>query len=363
MSALHGALANEPRTTRPKPTFRLIQGLRGLAALLVVAHHASILAVERLSAPWGVWRNGAAGVDLFFVISGFVMALTAPSLRAFARPGTEFFKRRIERIVPLYWIATTAKILLILLLPAAALHPVGGVWHLVASYLFLPSRDASGTVFPILVVGWTLNLEMMFYAIFAVALAFRIGPLRFLAPVLLTLAALGYFLHPTQTALASFTNPIVPEFLLGILLFRLYERGLRFPPWAMASLMISGFAVLLLVDGSQSRLRALIWGFPALAIVAAAIALEARMGHRLPAFARELGDASYSIYLTHTFALPLVGIALARIQVAPRWSTSAAILAGLIVSAAAGELVYRGLELPMIRFFRNGRKAAVASRT
>src|ERR1700756_2337701 len=137
-----------------------IQALRAVAALLVLAGHIStILIAEHKAASFPLFALGPFGVDLFFVISGFVMVYS--SERLFGQPGApfKFFARRLARIVPLYWAATS--ILVWFVVPYASTKAVLG------SFLFAPHIPSEA---PLLFVGWTLIFEMFFYAVFAIAL-------------------------------------------------------------------------------------------------------------------------------------------------------------------------------------------------
>jgi peptidoglycan/LPS O-acetylase OafA/YrhL len=196
---------------------------------MVVVHHATIMADERLGVVGHRWLSGAAGVDIFFVISGFVMALSSRSLAHKVSPGFEFLKRRVERIFPLYWIFTTLKIAIAIAIPASMVNGLGSTWHVIGSYLLIPSMGSSGTSFPILLVGWTLELEMMFYVVFAIALGLRARPLLILIPVLGLTALLPFAVHLPASPWEAYCNPIVVEFLFGIGLYEAYRRGVRLP--------------------------------------------------------------------------------------------------------------------------------------
>jgi exopolysaccharide production protein ExoZ len=127
-----------------------IQYLRAVAALGVVAYHAGI------EAGWAnTWplEGMSAGVDIFFVISGFIMWITTD--RTGMKP-IEFWRRRIERIVPLYWIVTTLAVLVAI--GSTSLGGKTNLWHVVSSYLFLPSTNPdTGKLEPIVSPGWSLN--------------------------------------------------------------------------------------------------------------------------------------------------------------------------------------------------------------
>ena len=297
-----------------------------------------------------MWLSGAAGVDIFFVISGFVMALSSRSLLMKPAPAAEFMKRRLDRIAPLYWLLTTVKLILLYTVTRRAAHETPG--HVLASYLFYPLRNALGNADPVLVAGWTLNFEMFFYLVFAGALLLRIKPLRFVPPVLAVIAGFGFFFL-LGTGPLFWCNPIVLEFLFGMLLFEAWQSG-RMPGIPLACILaIFGFGVLLGTPlGFYPTVRPLVWGLPALAIVAAALALEDRWGRHAPAFLLLLGDASYSLYLTHTLVLPLVVAVFRRVHSPALLHSVVITLAGASLSLVAGLLCYQLVERPILHFFR-----------
>jgi len=152
-----------------------IQALRGFAVMLVVLFHIQHYVAGRLQLPNLLPRFdiGVAGVDVFFVISGFIMVYA--SERLFAQPGgvRVFCLRRIVRIVPMYWAATTVLLVYVLARYADFGAVLGGAGrdYVIASYLFYPYVRPDGWGAPFLGVGWTLNYEMFFYAIFGLSLA------------------------------------------------------------------------------------------------------------------------------------------------------------------------------------------------
>lgn len=317
-----------------------IQVLRGLAAFGVLIFHAA----ERAGGSFGV---GAAGVDVFFVISGFIMWVVTAN-----RPTTpgRFLLRRLWRVAPLYWLIT-------LLMAGAAVAIPGSfpqlqpTWaRLGQSLAFWPHRDGLGLIAPILVPGWTLNYEMFFYLVFAGGL---LAPARLriwvVSAALAALVAVGVGLDRSDAVMATYTDPLLLEFVGGLWLGRAWMAG-RVPGRAIsASLLIGG--VLALTAGALSGVdvapgRIVIWGLPALAIVTGAVGLE-QAGHRLdwPPL-RRLGDASYSLYLVHGLAISVV----VRVLSAAGLSSSPLILAGgLAGGLAAGFVVYRLIERPLSR--------------
>jgi len=345
------------RSSRPK-TFRLIQVLRAVAALMVVAHHATILVEQRWHRTGVFWAGGAAGVDIFFVISGLVMTMSAQRVARSARGAWTFFQRRLERVVPLYWIATTTKVLLALALPALAINANGTVWHVVASYLFIPSLSPAHTMEPMLVVGWTLEIEMLFYLLYGASFLLRISPWCTVAPAFLALAYVRFGAVAPDSKVLLWGSTLNFEFLWGMALGACVLRG-RYPAtWLSAGLLVLGGALLFLTPLTFAEVwRPIVWGLPATAIVAGALGLERCLREAVPALVQRLGDASYSIYLTHGLVLPLLGAGLSRITMKPGAITWLVMVLGLFLSSVVGLACYQWLELPMLRWFQLRRKA------
>jgi peptidoglycan/LPS O-acetylase OafA/YrhL len=337
-------------------TFFLIQLLRAVAALMVVANHIIVLLNERLRVPGAPPLNGAAGVDLFFIISGFVMTISSQRLFGKADGMRTFLARRIERIVPLYWIATTAKILLVLAFPLLAINQIGSPWRVISSYLFLPTFDPR-MPHPVLNVGWTLNYEMLFYVFFAVALGLRVPVLRVLVPALGTISILSWMAKPTWPVWLVSYDSMVLEFLFGVLLAKATLAGRIAGRWLSAVLFAGGFVVLM--SFSDEHLRVFRFGLTALAIVTGAVGLESTLGKRVPRWVLAIGDASYAIYLVHGFVLPSVGLWMEDRQMLGPHTILVAFVAGMVGSTSMGILVHRYLEVPMMRTLRARRRDVI----
>ena len=342
-------------------TVYTIQALRGFAALLVVAQHTATMCIDvgRAQVPFRL--NGSTGLDIFFVLSGFIMPLSIRRASSGWCSAQRFFLRRLERIVPLYWIMTTVKLCKDLLLPGTVALSFS---HTVASYLFIPSRNALGEVVPLLPPGWTLNMEMVFYLLIAVALLLR-APLRFFLPPLLLLLACGVLLHlPMGVPISTPRLPLFLEFLFGMVLADRYlavtqARAVAAPAWAAtACLAASSF---LLVFTRWGVIAPLIFAGPlALLLVGSAVELEARVGHRIPRPFLLLGDASYSIYLVHWFVIGLIRIMMEHGPLTTVNSFAVPLLLAFLMSIAAGLICYRWVESPINRYFHVRRQTATA---
>ena len=352
-----------PNTRVSNKTYFGVQALRAVAALLVVVHHSLTLWVEKISGSHQAapsWMNGTSGVDIFFVTSGFVMAISAPGLAGQPNKASTFLWRRLIRVAPLYWVFTTAKILMLVNVPSLSHKSLGGPWHVVASYLFVPSFNSQHEIFPILEVGWTLNFEMLFYLLFAAALAFELPLLTFLAPVLGALAWVGTFAQPSWPAVTSLASPLVLEFFYGVLLGH-FTLQRRLPGKFLSGVLFAvGLAAILTIPISRDW-RFLFWGVPAAAIVTAVVATEEPVGKRLPGWLLEAGNASYSLYLAHTFLLSAVGMVLVRLHGQGTLAFAGMLVFAVLLCLAAGECVHRLIELPLLRVLKGKGVRGVAT--
>lgn len=332
-----------------------IQGLRALAAYLVVVYHA------RLLTPLGGLMSfdfGNAGVDIFFLISGFIIAHISRQDDV-GRPGG-FALKRVIRIVPLYWLLTLA--LFAVAQAAPSLAGAGGrpdAAMLLKSLLFIPYLDGSGAMHPVLFMGWTLDYEMFFYAVVAACLLIRreIARLAAVSALLAALVLAGALLRPQGVAAQTYTDPLLLEFAVGLWLsvaFRAMPKAL--PPLAVALLFaVAGCALATLVMGDvwwPGLPRIVKWGGPALALMAAVLALQsAGVTLRSPVLLL-LGEASYAIYLIHPFLIKIVTLIYQKLHVTQPVAHAAALLALYAMVGAAGIVAHLMVERPMIRWLR-----------
>jgi peptidoglycan/LPS O-acetylase OafA/YrhL len=346
--------AFDPGPTSLSPNFLSIQALRAIAALFVVAHHAFETWTLRINpeAPGFVWINGASGVDIFFVISGFVMVTSSRRLLSDPCPALTFMRHRIVRIVPLYWLLTSLKVLLVFWFADLVLRSSLDPDYILRSYLFIPVVDGAGHFRPLLPVGWTLTYEFLFYALFALALGLAIDVLHILIPAFALIVVLAVVRNESWPAWTVLFSTIVMEFLSGVALARKIGRGWSLGPPVAWVLMLSGFALIAILPEGSENMRVVYWGLPAFAIVAGAVSLEARFGRRLPAVLLSLGDASYSIYLIHGFALPVLGVGIAALHWTGLGSKVFTIIASLVVGLTTGWFTYALVERPMLRWMK-----------
>jgi exopolysaccharide production protein ExoZ len=340
----------------PRPgVVRNVQALRGLAALLVIFAH-----LETVLPRVGLQPFGYAGVDIFFVISGFIMVYTTADRDV---TPISFMSDRIARIVPIYWIITLAVFGLVLLAPAL-LQTTRADWgELAESLAFIPFEKNHGLMMPVLFVGWTLNYEMFFYLLFALGLALpgkKAGPLAVIC-CLVFLVVAGLVEHPQSVFGRFYTNSIVLDFALGVMIGLAHTniplQATISSKVAVASLVVAGFILVLVLPLIFPDVSTFpVGGLPACLIVGGALMLE-RWGWVVKAtWCLMLGNASYSIYLTHTFVTEAAQKIAARVQ--PGAFESSLLIAGTAVAVCVvGILVYRTLEQPLSTMARRLLKA------
>jgi peptidoglycan/LPS O-acetylase OafA/YrhL len=292
----------------------------------------------------------SAGVDLFFVISGFVMVYSSERLfGAQASPGI-FMRHRVARIVPLYWIVTT-----IWLLTGTPFDWV----NLIGSYSFIPFvSEITNQPNPYYGLGWTLNFEMMFYVVFASCLQLRKAvALALAAALLLGLVAVGRLVELPYSPLTTWTNPLILEFLAGGAIALLHRRGVMLP--AVARVAMIAVALVTIGQFHVAELepaRWAEWGIPAAAIVAATVLgrnpwADLRVGK----VAAALGDASYSLYLLHQLPYYVM------VRVAAEHGAPRLLWIGIVASIVLSLACYRYFERPVTNFLKG--RAVLGSQT
>jgi exopolysaccharide production protein ExoZ len=337
-------LIEEPRRVSRPITYQSIQALRGIAAILVAIFHAGL----RYDDTQGTFRVGNAGVDIFFVISGFVI-WTVTSRRPTAP--VVFLRHRLVRLVPMYWIVTLIIVAGAAFVPSAFPHMHITATDVALSMAFFPHLSPStGEIEPVLGQGWTLNFEAFFYLIFAAVLMLPVrARFRAIAVALVILPLVGAAVMTQSVPPSVLLSPLLTEFLGGVCIARLAAGAWRpLAPWCWASVGI-GFAGLVASSPApgDDLARVLQYGVPAFLIVGGAVGLEAAGRLRIPKLAQLLGAASYSIYLTHTFAISILGKVWPSSL--PNWEFMA--LATLL-AIIGGTVVYALLENPLLAVMR-----------
>lgn len=355
---------------KPKDKLINVQIMRAAAALMVVTLHAQAFGVHNQNfstpnfVPFTLIQLGN-GVDIFFVISGFIITLASARIVQ-ERNIAEFVRRRIVRIVPLYWAILTAWIALILVKSAILHDPTAAKQitpvNVVGSYLFYPV-DGMGYgpkyPFPILDLGWTLNFEMLFYVLFALCMV--AGPKWFnirLAMTLFCLIFIGFTPLASEPPLSFWSQPITLEFLAGVGLALAYRAGWRIGAFGQILLIAVGMIVWMLLrertfgpipigaKGSYSWPRVASCGVGAVLIMAGAVLGVRQWTNWLGRRVADLGDASYALYLTHVLTFTAWRLALEALPLKVDWNwglTLVMVLSAIVVAEATHLLIEKPL--------------------
>jgi peptidoglycan/LPS O-acetylase OafA/YrhL len=324
--------------------YELIQVLRFIAALGVVICHSAFYSKERLAPDTLSYNLGANGVPLFFVISGFVMMVAAQKLHGVEGAWKLFSIRRIVRIAPLYWFATTIKLVTLLGVAGLVLHAEVDWAYIVKSYFFVPAVNVDGEIRPLLAVGWTLLFEMFFYAIFTLSLLVRIDAIRFTAPLLVGLAIASIFKTDSwHTALAFYADPIVLNFLWGMITARLLERGMLMGRNSAIAIVIISLCYLFFPRFPEYG-NSITYGIASFLAVYGCASLEKSLRLTVSRWLVFLGAASYSIYLFHPLTAPLSPVLFKRVGlIYPLLS----VLGSIAIAIGVGAFMYRFVESPL----------------
>ena len=329
-------------------TLLSIQALRAIAASAVVVLHTLVMMVHNGGYSFSIPIFGASGVDLFFVISGFVMVYTTQG--DFGQPNStmSFIRRRVIRVVPIYWFYTTVLVLLLVMFPGLFTSLKFEWPHTIFSYLFLLSKNNAGIVGTVLQTGWTLCFEMYFYLLFALLLVL---PQRFFLPVagvvFVAGITLGELAGPMPPWLTVTANPILLEFYLGAVIASIYLNGFVLTrPWALAAITAAIATIFLSENVDQGQWpRVIFWGLPGGALLLGAISLE-RAGLQTSRILVSLGNSSYSLYLVHPFLMPALGKTWSALHLGDVLPPALLFISSFCICILAGHLSYLFLEKP-----------------
>lgn len=334
-----------------------IQALRGIAALLVVFTHLPAMEVKHGGEQFlpAFTRFGISGVDLFFVISGFIMVYVTWDQSRNVKNSLKFLFTRLTRIYPIYWVIA------LLVLGAWIVRPSlisfdPAKTSLIKSFLLWPDQTL-----PMLKVAWTLVHELYFYFVFALILLL---PRKFLLPALCVWMGfvvlgnrMGWGSLSPETALM--THPLTVEFFLGAVAGWIYKKFGPVAGWPVLAVGLFLFAVAIyyLATAFNSNMypsnweRVLYFGLPAVLIVYGLACVETK-GFVLPKWSSRLGDWSYSLYLSHILSLSVLGLFWRSIARPGMFDNVIAICVMLVGSIFVSAVFWYVVEKPALTFFK-----------
>lgn len=340
-----------------------------VAALAVVflhvAHDAQTIGERTGSGfvpPWGPFD---VGVDLFFVISGFVMVVSSRRLFGQNSAARTFFARRFARIVPIYWVTTSLYVILALFVPALlnADHITG--LEIVKSYLFVPFAHGDGSIVPVFKQGWTLNYEMLFYVVFALMLGSFSSARRVVLGItafFVVFATVGAVAHFSPGPMQFWTATMPLEFVAGCWIALSFMNGARWRVGPGLLIVLTGLVVAFIplilhvhYEPEAVLMRAFVWGVPAVLILLGFVLSFPQRESQSPVTRTlvALGDASYALYICHPFIVRLFREVWIRLRLSSRFSEWIYILMATVISLIAAMLIHRVFEKPMTRWVQH----------
>lgn len=335
---------------QPGSTLHGIEFFRGIAALLVVIYHISRhLNQNNGYFPFGrITEFGHAGVDFFFVLSGFIILFVHFDDLGNRKSLWSYCQKRFTRIYPFYWIVCLLTLAMVPFVPSASVPE----WQsAIKSLLLVPQSDDL-----LIGVAWTLQHEVLFYLLFALAIVSIPLALIVMSIWFLVIISANYFIHFENLPPVIF-NPFNIEFLMGMAAAYVVKKDVLAHPRLTFLLGVGLFAgtaameLTGLLDGFGSYAR-IGYGLGGMLIIIGASVHERRHGLHIPWLGRILGRSSYSIYLTHLIfnGLAYKLITLTGFQtIAPSWIIAVV----LILFSVAGACFFSHLvEIPITNWVR-----------
>ena len=296
-------LAVDSKTRSPRQVMNSLQVLRALAALLVVFSH--IREKNLQNSPQAAqildWFNfGPYGVDIFFVISGFIIAYIVPTGSYGFSDVKEFLVRRVIRVIPMYWVVSLVALTVWLYNPMLVNSSAPELTRIWESFALFPTDGRY-----LYQTCWTLSYEMYFYFLFAATMFFGRYQRVLLGLILATMIAIGiiYQPGPDEPVFYLLTRHHLVEFMAGFAFCHFGRHLIGKMPVTGAVLTVSAVALILLKAFGAGPIfdQLYFWGLPAMALVIGMLLLERAIPW--PAYLVKLGEASYSLYLTHSFVM------------------------------------------------------------
>ena len=328
-----------------------IQILRAIAAVLVVIYHVTEKAKTQNIGSF-FFDIGAAGVDLFFIISGFIMMMVS----AKEKNAMSFINKRAMRILPLYYIFTTIALTGYLVAPWA-INSQAKETNVLLSYLFIPLENKP----MLLLVGWTLTYEILFYIIFSLFVFTKNFRWLYISVAMVTFSL---FAKKSDLFIVNYLgNNIIYEFIFGIVIHELYKREGRILTSSVLpnALLILCGVILLFTSSMYEYSRVIEFGAPAMLIFIGVINLDQKINkeNKVSTMLAYTGDASYSIYLSHLFSIGILTLAFKKMDLFTTNLYEVYFTISVLISLISGILTYHILENPINNWIKKYRARSI----
>ncbi|QDX16392.1 hypothetical protein C6W84_17024 (plasmid) [Acinetobacter baumannii] len=325
-----------------------IQFLRGIAALLVVLLHISSKNKQYDAGVIDWLHIGNSGVDLFFIISGFIMCYTTYNKNI---NFSKFIILRFERILPLYWIFTLIALAIYTILPQHV-NVTAQFTDVFSSFFLLPTNGEY-----LVLTGWTLRYEFYFYFIFSLLLFFNSKKYWQLVIAILSIPTIGLFVDKNTVWSSFLFDSLLIEFAFGIIAFYIVKSNILNKKLGYLLLTVGIISLIIgELNYTDDSKRFILYGIPMLFIFLGAVGLESvfknKSGYFIK-FIEMLGNSSYSLYITHIFVLKPVAIVCHKLGI----NNSFIFLSILLVASIIfGLMTYYFLEKPIANYLHKRRK-------
>jgi len=357
----------------------MLQVFRGLAAFLVVAYHLTRSGQNYFSTDFlgRVFESGDVGVDFFFVLSGFIITYVHFEDLVARDNVFSFLKKRVVRIYPIYWIIATGYLFLLLFVANGKtnhhdhqidLQSVNDWLYIAGCYLLIPQEHDF-----FLGVAWTLSYEMLFYLVFMIGIVLGFKKARFLFVIWAGVILLKIFIEivaPTvEIPGILILNVRIVEFLTGCMVAYLILKSHKISDYLLFPLLAMGVGSLVMF---YPHWVAKGWGILILALVNGLIIfrivnLDLQRSIRYPKLFLLVGEASYSIYLSHIIFLSLFlrvfQVVVNKFGVTSYLAIQMVYTLILVFSVIGGILIYKYIESPVLRYLNRkffGKKPPLA---
>ncbi len=340
-----------------KNKLELIQALRGLAALLVVMFHTTELNHKNFHQDFlfNIFAFGSSGVDFFFVLSGFIIYFIHRFDVGQKNKLKPFLLKRLMRVYPMYWLVTLALLPIYFLIPSLGAGYERNVSEIIKSLLLYPQEH-----FPILIVGWSLRYELIFYLIFSILIFCKRNFAKPIIGIWLLITVTIWFLDTSNFDLKKYFwitfifNSHNIEFAFGCLSAYFVCINIIKPK---AFLLITGILLFILFgiiyDYNLMHVSNIIaYGIPSMLILIGAGSLDVSQAVKVPKFFLYLGDASYSIYLIHYPCLSALFKFALTVDLAKIIGQFLAIVLMIVITLGIGFISYFYIEKPLVVFLR-----------